>query len=99
MAQKETPREVLTQLLAVRYPGIRLEATKEVISGKGGIWTSAKDGVQAKDGFPLFNCDAEEYQRYDRRRFGTHTELVEWLEQHGWYAEWYSGDKVILWAA
>jgi len=95
MAQKETPREVLTQLLDVRYPGMLLKTTEAFSSdSKGGIWTSAEDGIQAKDGLPLFAYDAEDYARYD---LGTHKELVEWLGQHGWYAEWYDAGTVMLW--
>jgi hypothetical protein len=85
-------REKMMELLEAKYPNMFLRTTEEFDGGKGGIWTSGEDGLAGKDGFALFNYYAEGkcYQ------FGVHTEIYNFLEKHGWYAEWYDCGTIML---
>jgi hypothetical protein len=85
-------REKMMELLEAKYPQMFLRTTEEFDGGKGGIWTSGEDGLAGKDGFALFNYYAEGkcYQ------FGVHTEIYNFLEKHGWYAEWYDCGTIML---
>jgi hypothetical protein len=85
-------REKMMELLEAKYPQMFLRTTEEFDGGKGGIWTSGEDGLAGKDGFALFNYYAEG-KRY---QFGVHTEIYEFLEGHGWYAEWYDCGTIML---
>ena len=83
------------EVLAMTYPGMFLKTTEEFSSSmSNGIWTSAENGDEAKDGFNLFDYYSENYKRYD---LGVHVELVALLEKHGWYAEYYDGGTAMLW--
>jgi hypothetical protein len=85
-------REKMMELLEAKYPNMFLRTTEEFDGGKGGIWTSGEDGLAGKDGFALFNYYAEGkcYQ------FGVHTEIYNFLEKHGWYAEWHDCGTIML---
>jgi hypothetical protein len=85
-------REKMMELLEAKYPNMFLRTTEEFDGGKGGIWTSGEDGLAGKDGFALFNYYAEG-KRY---QFGVHTEIYNFLEKHGWYAEWYDCGTIML---
>jgi hypothetical protein len=69
-----------------------LRTTEEFNGGKGGIWTSGEDDLPAKDNFPLFNyySDGKQYI------LGVHTEMYNFLEKHGWYAEWNDAGTIML---
>jgi hypothetical protein len=86
-------REKMMELLEAKYPQMFLRTTEEFDGGKGGIWTSGEDGLTAEDGFALFNYDSEG-KHYE---LGVHTEIYEFLEGHGWYAEWYDSGTIMLW--
>ena len=85
-------REKMMELLEAKYPNMFLRTTEEFDGGKGGIWTSGEDGLAGKDGFALFNYCAEG-KRY---QFGVHTEIYNFLEKHGWYAEWHDCGTIML---
>jgi hypothetical protein len=85
-------REKMMELLEAKYPQMFLRTTEEFDGGKGGIWTSGEDGLAGKDGFALFDYYAEG-KRY---QFGVHTEIYNFLEKHGWYAEWYDCGTIML---
>ncbi len=85
-------REKMMELLEAKYPQMFLRTTEEFDGGKGGIWTSGEDGLAGKDGFALFNYYAEG-KRY---QFGVHTEIYNFLEKHGWYAEWHDCGTIML---
>ena len=91
----KTTREQMMELLKVKYPLMFLRTTEEFNGNTGGIWTSAEDGIEAKDEFPLFDYYAQGW-RYE---LGVHTEIYSFLEKHGWYAEWYDAGTVMLWEA
>ena len=85
-------REQMMELLEVRYPEMFLRTTEEFNGGKGGIWTSGEDDLPAKDNFPLFNY----YSDGKRYILGVHTEMYNFLEKHGWYAEWHDAGTIML---
>jgi hypothetical protein len=85
-------REQMMELLEVKYPEMILRTTEEFNGGNGGIWTSGEDDLPAKDNFPLFNyySDGKQYI------LGVHTEMYNFLEKHGWYAEWHDAGTIML---
>ena len=85
-------REQMMELLGVKYPEMFLRTTEEFNGGKGGIWTSGEDNLPAKDNFPLFNY----YSDGKRYILGVHTEMYNFLEKHGWYAEWHDAGTIML---
>jgi hypothetical protein len=85
--------EQMMELLEAKYPRMFLRTTEEFNGSNGGIWTSGEDGLEAKDGFPLFNY----YAQGNLYELGVHTEIYEFLEKHGWYAEWYDAGTIMLW--
>jgi hypothetical protein len=47
---------------------------------------SAEDsGIMSSDGYDLLNYWTQNYEFWE---FGVHLELVNFLRDHGWYAEW-----------
>ena len=88
-------REQMMELLKAKYPNMFLNTTEAFNGSTGGIWTSGEDDLPAKDGFPLFNYYAEG----NRYELGVHTEIYEFLEKHGWYAEWNDAGTIMLWEA
>lgn len=47
---------------------------------------SAEDsGIMSSDGYDLLNYWNQNYEFWE---FGVHIELVNFLRDHGWYAEW-----------
>jgi hypothetical protein len=85
-------REKMMELLEAKYPQMFLRTTEQFNGGKGGIWTSGEDDLPAKDGFALFNYYAEG----NRYQFGVHNEIYNFLEKHGWYAEWHDCGTIML---
>jgi hypothetical protein len=86
-------REQMMELLEAKYPKMFLKTTEEFDGSKGGIWTSGEDKLTTKDGFELFDYYAES-KRYE---LGIHTEIYNFLEKHGWFAEWYDCGTLMLW--
>jgi len=87
-------REQMMTILAKAYPDMFLKTTEEFSGSKGGIWSSAEDGIEAKDGYDLFNYYSENYDRYE---IGVHNEIVALLGKHGWFAEWYDAGTIMFW--
>ena len=88
-----TNRDNLMNLLKSKYPKMFLRTTEEFDGCNGGIWTSGEDNLPAKDGFPLFDY----YGEGNRYELGVHTEIYNFLEKHGWYAEWHDCGTIMLW--
>jgi len=91
-----TTREKMMELLGAKYPNMFLRTTEEFDGGKGGIWTSGEDGLEAEDGWALFDYYAEIRSFGFKYQLGVHTEIYEFLEGHGWYAEWYDCGTIML---
>ena len=61
---------------------------------KGGVWLSAENGEESKEGWPLFNYWSENYTNYE---FGVHNEFREFVEAMGWFCEWHDAGTLMLW--
>jgi hypothetical protein len=91
-----TTREKLMKLLADKYNDMFLRTTEEFDGSTSGIWSSGETYLEAKDGFNLFDYYTENYKRYE---FGVHNELVDFLDKHGWYAEWHDPGTIMFYPA
>jgi hypothetical protein len=91
-----TGREKLLEILEKKYPKMFLRTTEEFNGNSGGIWSSGEDGLLAKDGFPMFEYYAEDYNE-KRYVFGVHKEIRELLEKNGWFAEWNDPGTIMFW--
>jgi hypothetical protein len=90
-------REQMMELLEAKYPKMFLNTTEEFDGGNGGIWTSGEDGLEAEDGWVLFDYYAEIRSLASKYELGVHTEIYEFLKEHGWYAEWHDAGTIMLW--
>ena len=93
----------------IRY----LEKSEDVGSKKGGIWTSGEDACIFK-GLPPFDHNIE-YGNLPRSLAGDkkhgelsvktmyingiHREIFSWLEERGWYVQWYDAGTLFFWKA
>jgi len=82
--------------LEAKYPKLFMRTTEEFNGSKGGIWSSAENGDEAKDGFNLFNYYSEDYNEV-RYHIGVHKEIYNLLEKNGWYAEWNDPGTIMFW--
>jgi hypothetical protein len=89
-------REKMMELLRAKYPKMFLRTTEEFDGSNGGIWTSGEDGIEAKDGFSLFNYYNEDFKEI-RYVLGVHREIGDFLSEHGWFAEWHDAGTIMLW--
>jgi hypothetical protein len=90
-------QDEMLNLLEQKYPKMFLKPSEQFgASYKGGIWSSGENGDLAKDGFKLFNYYAED-PKERRYVLGVHKEIGNFLEKHGWYAEWYDCGTIMLW--
>lgn len=89
-------REKLIKLLEDKYPKMLIRTTEEFNGSKGGIWTSGEDGLESKDGLRLFDYYAEDYKE-KTYIFGVHKEIENFLNKHGWFAEWNDPGTIMFW--
>jgi hypothetical protein len=87
-------RTQMMNKLEKKYPNLFMRTTEEFNGSEGGIWSSAENGDEAKDGFPLFEYYTENHTRYE---LGVHNEIYEFLEKYGWYAEWNDPGTIMFW--
>lgn len=91
-----TDKETLMELLAKRYPNMFLRTTEEFDGEKGGIWTSAEDGIRIGKHL-MFN-----YYSQDNKEatyiMGVHKSLVSFLKQHDWYASFHDAGTVMFYS-
>ena len=90
-----TNKESLIAQLQKKYP-------KMVIMADGNGWVeesddtfciSAENGLMSSEGYDLLNYWT---QNHDHWEFGIHNELVKFLSDHGWYAEWVNPGVVAI---
>lgn len=90
-------REELLEALRKKYPKATFRTSEEFSKDmEGGIWTSGENQEQLHSGLPLFNY----YSQDGGSRsyiFGVRTYLHKWLEENGWYCEWYDAGTVMIW--
>ena len=89
-------RQELITALQKKYPSKTFRTTEE-FSGEmeGGIWTSGEDGTLDK-GLPLFNYYSQDGGS-NSYIFGVRNYLHNWLEERGWYCEFYDAGTVMIW--
>ena len=87
-------RKALILELQKRYPNKMFRTTEEFDGSEGGIWTSGEDG-QLHAGLPLFNYYSQD-SGGKSYIFGVRTFLHRWLEEQGWYCEWYDPGTVMI---
>jgi hypothetical protein len=90
-----TNKTSLIAQLQKKYP-------KMTIFENGNGWTSnsedvfaisAEDGVMSSNGYDLLNYWTQNHEHWD---LGVHNELVKFLSDHGWYAEWVNPGVVAI---
>ena len=91
-----TEREKLMEILKAKYPAMFMRTTEEFNGSQGGIWSSGEDELPAEDGMPLFEYYAQDPQER-RYIFGVHKEIYNFLEEHGWFAEWNDPGTIMFW--
>jgi hypothetical protein len=92
---KTLTREELKKKLEAKYPGMACKMSEGFSSDyKGGIWLSGENGLTNKKGKKLFNYYAEDRKNYE---LGVLNEIYSFLENRGWYAEWYDAGTIMLW--
>lgn len=63
----------------------------------GAIWTGSEDGVEAEDGFEVFDYYAmPSSKRYHKFGFGIHNEIGQIIDDAGWYCEWYDPGTLLI---
>ena len=90
---KKLNREQLLEKLRKKYPLQNFMTTEEFNGSKGGIWTSGENDRQLHGGLPLFDYYAEGNSYV----FGVVAPLHAWLEDKGWYGEWYDAGTMMIW--
>ena len=88
-------RDELIKLIEVKYPKLDVKTSEEFDGRPDGIWCSGEDGVEAEDGFDLFDYYAEDYAE-KRYVFGIHKEFGRILKEYGWYAEWQDAGTLMI---
>jgi hypothetical protein len=89
-------REELTEKLREKFPNMHLRTTEEFDGTSGGIWTSAEDSDLLWGGLPLFDYYSQDGGSKSYT-FGVNNHLYNFLEDCGWYAEYYDPGTVMLW--
>jgi len=87
--------ELITELRR-RYPNKMFRTTEEFNGTEGGIWTSGEDDGTLHSGLPLFNYYSQDGGSKSYT-FGIRNALYSWLEDNGWYCEWYDAGTVMIW--
>ena len=90
-----TNKKSLIAQLEKKYPKIVImEDGNGWVSDSENIFAiSAEDSVMSSNGYNLFNYWTQNYEHYD---LGIHNELVKFLGDHGWYAEWVNPGVVAI---
>jgi hypothetical protein len=101
---KTTSRTALKSALLKKCPEMFLRNSEDFNGNKGGIWTSAEDGKPWEKGLTPFDYYEEaDYlmkdegfdfpKSYDS---GILITVREFLDKHGWYAEFHDAGTVML---
>lgn len=87
-------RDELIQELETKFPNKSFRTSEEFDGSENGIWTSGEDGYTHK-GMTFFDYYTQDggSQSYI---FGVHKTMHNFLEQRGWYCEWYDAGTVII---
>ena len=90
-----TNKESLIAQLEKKYPKMTiLEDGNGWVSKSEDVFAiSAEDDVMSSNGYDLLNYWTENHEHWD---LGIHNELVSFLNDHGWYAEWVNPGVVAI---
>ncbi len=90
-----TPKRSLIAQLRKKYPkiGIMEDGNGWVAESEDSFTISAEDGIMDNRGYDMFNYWTQNYEYYE---FGVSTELVKFLNDHGWYSEWVNPGVVAI---
>jgi len=91
-------RDELIEELEERYPKATFRTTEEFDGSGGGVWTSGENQQQLHAGLPLFDYYTQDGGS-NSYVFGVRTFLHDWLEENGWYCEWYDAGTVMIYEA
>lgn len=93
-------RDELIAKLVRSYPKMVCRTTEAFDGTPGGIWISGEDGIEDRNGLPLFNYYSQDIYG-DRPSYigGLRYHLHNFLERNGWYAEWNDPGTVMLFLA
>ena len=108
---KQHSRNQIVKGLSDLISGIILKKSEEFDGKEGGIWTSGEHDW-LYNGMPPFDHSIE-YGDFPRSWAGdkkhgelsvetmyfngVHREIFSWLEERGWYHEWYDKGTLLLW--
>tara|TARA_Y100000389_G_C17254144_1_gene409650 strand:- start:128 stop:466 length:339 start_codon:yes stop_codon:yes gene_type:complete len=92
-ASPHAKRDKLLTALQDAFDFSFIRTTEEFDGRPGGIWTSAEHGDVAPDGNPLFDYYGNNYELYE---MGVHKKLADFLDSHGFYAEFYDPGTVMI---
>ena len=87
-------REKLMEQLRTKWNVNFVSTTEEFNGNIGGIWLSAEDSAEMKDGNDMFDYWAISHREYE---LGVHNIIYKWLDKLGWYAEWNDAGTIMLW--
>jgi len=88
-------RDELIAELQKRYPNHWFKTTEEFDGTEGGVWTGGEDCGQLHAGLPIFDYYSQDGGSKSYI-FGVRTFLHNWLEENGWYCEWYDAGTVMI---
>jgi hypothetical protein len=92
---RKSSREQMMAALSLKFPSMELSLGEDFSHEKYGlIWTGEDAGI-ASDGNQIFHYHAEDPAE-EIYTSGVHNELMELLQAHGWYAEWYDCGTVFI---
>lgn len=90
-----TSKKRLIALLEKKYPNLSIfeDGNGWVSQSEDVFAISAEDDVMSSNGYDLLNYWTQNHEHWD---LGIHNELVSFLRDHGWYAEWVNPGVVAI---
>lgn len=86
-------RNELIKLLKERFPKMKVRPSEDFDGRGGGLWTSGEEG----DFFDYYAYDSD--RKEERYILGTRKDVHIFLEEHGWFSEFYDPGTVMLYKA
>ena len=94
--QTLTQEQLQEALIAKFGRDFFVRTTEEFNGTEGGLWLSAESDKPTMNGLPLFDYYSQDHSETSYV-MGTNKAFVEWLEERGWYVEFYDAGTVMLW--
>jgi hypothetical protein len=93
MSNRVISRETLIQKLQKAYPQMNCKLTEDFNGDEGGVWLSGEDGIEDRNGLPIFDYYAES----NLYVFGVIDHLHNFADRNGWLFEWYDCGTMMVW--